>query len=161
MGYQRLFLHYGPNQTDVKGVLSARAVKKCWFELHRLGGCGAGEIRLHDAFADRDLVQPGDWIACEYSTGDRWYFGRVEQVESESPAGVRVKLEGPAIELNEVFPGAFSPTAAGKKQHRYGRTNLFSYDPDLSLESVDVVMNSAELIRKLIQQYVLPSTKIL
>ncbi len=160
MSYQRLFLHYGANQTDFKGVLSQRAVKKCWFELYRQGGCGAGQIRLGDDFLNRNQVEPGDWIACEYTTGDRWYFGRVEKVQSDSPSGMLIQLEGPGVELNEVFPGAMSPTALGMKPHRYARTDLFPFDPDGSMESVDVVMNSAELIRKLLEQYVVPSTKI-
>lgn len=160
MPYQRLLLHYGANQTDFKGVLSQRAVKNCWFELDRQGGCGAGQLKLNDDFLDRNLIEPGDWISCEYSTGDRWYFGRVEKVQSDSPAGILVQLEGPGIELNEVFPGAMSPNAQGVKPHRYARTNLFSFDPDGSMESVDVVMNSKELIQKLLEQYVVPNTKI-
>ena len=160
MAYQRLLLHYGANQTDFKGVLSQRAVKNCWFELHRQGGCGAGQLKLNDDFLDRNEIEPGDWIACEYSTGDRWYFGRVEQVQSDSPSGLLIQLEGPGIELNEVFPGALGANSQGIKPHLYARTYLFSNDPDGLIESVDTVINSAELIQKLIQQYVVPNTKI-
>ncbi len=161
MGYQRLILHYGYDPEDFLGVLSQGAVKRCWFELDRLGGCGAGELRLNNGFLNRDAIEPGHWIAFEYSTGERWYLGRVEDVESESPAGMRIRLEGPAIQLNEVFPGSFTAKSEGVKPHRYGRTDQFGQDPDYDQESRDYVVNSAELIRKLIEQYVVGKTNII
>ncbi|HBN75195.1 MAG TPA: hypothetical protein DD473_05135 [Planctomycetaceae bacterium] len=161
MGYQRLILHYGYDPEDFIGVLSQGAVKRCWFELDRLGGCGAGELRLNEGFLNRDAIEPGHWIAFEYSTGERWYLGRVEDVESESPAGLRIRLEGPAIQLNEVFPGAFTAKSEGVKPHRYGRTDQFDQDPDYEQESQDYVVNSAELIRKMIEQYVVGKTNII
>ncbi len=160
MGYQRLILHYGPDQLELKGILSDEAVTGCWFELQRQGGCGAGELRLRTEFPARLGIQPGDWIACEYELGVRWYLGRVERIENESPAGTRVRLEGPGIELNEVYPGALRPTAAGFKPHRYARDNRFSEDPDRAWESVDEVWNTQELVELLIQQYVVPRTRI-
>lgn len=160
MSYQRLIMHYGYDQTEFLGVLSDEAVAGCWFDLHRQGGCGAGELRLKTEFAGRQRIQPGEWIACEYGVGARWYLGRVERVDSESPAGVRVQLEGPAIELNEVYPGSLLPTAAGVKPHLYAREDYFSDDPDRALESMDVVLNTRELIERLLQQYVLPRTRI-
>ncbi|TWT63207.1 hypothetical protein [Rubinisphaera italica] len=161
MGYQRLILHYGYDPEDFLGVLSQGAVKRCWFELDRLGGCGAGELRLNEGFSNRDAIEPGHWIAFEYSTGERWYLGRVEDVESESPAGLRIRLEGPAIQLNEVFPGSFTAKSEGVKPHRYGRTDQFGQDPDYDQESQDYVVNSAELIRKMIEQYVVGKTNII
>lgn len=160
MGYQRLILHYGPDQLELKGILSDEAVAGCWFELQRQGGCGAGELRLRTEFPARLGITPGDWIACEYELGDRWYLGRVERIETESPAGMRVRLEGPGIELNEVYPGALRPTAAGFKPHRYARDDRFSEDPDRAWESVDEVWNTRELVELLIQQYVVPHTRI-
>lgn len=127
----------------------------------RLGGCGAGELRLNEGFLNRDAIEPGHWIAFEYATGERWYLGRVEDVESESPAGLRIRLEGPAIQLNEVFPGSFTAKSEGLKPHRYGRTDRFGQDPDYDQESQDYVVNSAELIRKLIEQYVVGKTNII
>ncbi|MCG6154903.1 hypothetical protein [Rubinisphaera margarita] len=109
----------------------------------------------------RDGIEPGHWIAFEYSTGVRWYFGRVEQVDCDSPAGMRVQLEGAGVELTEVFPGALTAVSGGPKPHRYGRTDQFGNDPNHDVESQDYVVNSAELIRKLIEQYVAGKTHIL
>jgi len=161
MSYQRLILHYGHDPEDFLGVLSQSAVKRCWFELHRQGGCGPGELRLNQEFMSRDAIEPGHWIAFEYSTGVRWYFGRVEQVDCNSPAGMRIQLEGASVELTEVFPGALTAVSGGAKPHRYGRTDLFGNDPDHDVESQDYVVNSAELIRKLVEQYVAGKTNIL
>ncbi len=161
MSYQRLILHYGHDPEDFLGVLSQSAVKRCWFELHRQGGCGPGELRLNQEFLSRDAIEPGHWIAFEYSTGVRWYFGRVEQVDCDSPAGMRIQLEGAGVELTEVFPGALTAVSGGTKPHRYGRTDQFGNDPNHDVESQDYVVNSAELIRKLIEQYVAGKTHIL
>lgn len=160
MSYQRLILHYAPDRLTLRGILSTEAVAGCWFELHRQGGCGAGELRLKTDFIKRDLIAPGDWIACEYAAGDRWYLGRVEETQCESPGGLRVLLEGPGIQLNEVFPGSLVPTPEGTRPHFYARQDQFSDDPDREIQSVDFVMNTQELIKKLMQQYVVPQTMI-
>ncbi|MCA8987105.1 MAG: hypothetical protein KDA78_05660 [Planctomycetaceae bacterium] len=160
MSYERLILHFGHDPDEFLGVISDRAVKGCWFELLRQGGCGAGELRLSDEFGDREVIQPGHWIGFEGTAGDRWYTGRVEQVENESPSGVRVQLEGAVVELNGIFPGALSVQQDGVKPHRYGLSDRFSNDPDYDRESHDYTVNTVELVRKLIEQYVVPRTNI-
>lgn len=160
MNYQRLILHYAPDRLTLRGILSTESVAGCWFELNRQGGCGAGELRLKTDFIQRDLITPGDWIACEYAAGDRWYLGRVEETQCESPGGLRVLLEGPGIQLNEVFPGSLIATSEGRKPHFYAREDQFSDDPDREIQSMDLVMNTQELIVKLFQQYVVPQTMI-
>ena len=69
--FNRKFLHYSPDTQTLVGEISSRAVAGCWFELHRKGGCGAGEIVLNDEFVDRAAVDIGNWIAFEYDSGDR------------------------------------------------------------------------------------------
>lgn len=159
--YSRRILHYSPGPDDFVAAIGERALEGCWFELHRLGGCGAGEIRLRDEFPQRHAIAPGDWIACEYSPGDRWYFGRVEQRQARSPAGVALRLEGMGVELGEVFPGGFSPSAGdGRAPHRYARGDYFPFDPDRSEETFDAVSEPQALISLLIQQHALPRTHI-
>ncbi|MFN3161557.1 MAG: hypothetical protein ACE37I_19775 [Rubinisphaera brasiliensis] len=161
MAYQRLILHYGTDPDDFQGLINDEAVAGCWFDLHRLGGCGAGELRLKRDFVDRANLQPGEWIAFEYSLGERWYFGRVEQIDTVSPVGMRIQLQGAGVQLNEVFPGALQSNGAGQKPHLYVREDRFSADPDRPWESADSVVNSRELVDQLLQQYVVPGTHIL
>ena len=103
MSYERRILHYSPGPGDFKSVLSDRAIAGCSFELNRLGGCGAGELRLKDEFSARDEISAGDWIAFEYATGERWYFGRVEHRSATLPAGVTFRLEGMGCNLLKSF----------------------------------------------------------
>jgi hypothetical protein len=158
--YQRRVLHHGPDPASEPTALALRAVAGCWFELHRQGGCGAGELLLKDRFPERDEVEIGDWISLEYAEGERWYLGRVEQRAAESPAGVRFRLEGMGIELNEVFPGGFDPELDGVPPHRIGQTDLFSHDPDYAIETYDPASDAADVITLLLERYVLPATHI-
>lgn len=161
MGYQRRIVHYSPGPGDFQAVISDRAIAGCWFELHRQGGCGAGELRLKDGFAERTAIEIGDWISLAYQTGDRWYLGRVEERVATSPAEISFRLQGMSVELGEVFPGGFSPDRAdGAPPHRYARTDLFPHDPDHSLETVDAVSQPDEFVTLLLQQYVVPRTHI-
>ena len=161
MPYTRRILHYLPGPTDFVAALSDSAVAGCWFELHRMGGCGAGELQLKETFPQRHAVDVGDWIALEFDTGERWYLGRVEHRQASSPAGVTLRLEGMGIELNEAFPGGFSPSVGdGTPPHRYANTDLFSNDPDRDLETFDSVNEPHELIDLLLSQYILPRTNI-
>ncbi|WP_339912211.1 hypothetical protein [Symmachiella dynata] len=161
MGYQRRIVHYRPGPGDFQAVISDRAIAGCWFELHRQGGCGAGELRLNDRFVDRAGIEIGDWISMAYQTGDRWYLGRVEERVATSPAEISFRLQGMSVELGEVFPGGFSPDRAdGAPPHRYARTDLFPHDPDRSLETVDAVSQPDEFVTLLLQQYVVPRTHI-
>ena len=159
--FERRILHFSPGPDDFVGSLSERAVAGCWFELHRQGGCGAGELRLYDGFHERDAVDVGDWIALEYAEGDRWYFGRVEHRQATTPAGVSLRLEGTGVELGEVFPGGFGREVAdGVPPHRYARTDLFFNDPDYFDETVDEAFEAHEVVSLLMEQYVAPRTHI-
>lgn len=160
MPFARRFLHYSPGPTDLVGEISSRAVLGAWFELLRQGGDGAGELTLCDDFSDRGGIDTGDWIAFEYDAGDRWYLGRVEEVLPSSPAGVTLRLQGMGGQLCEVFPGGFGSGADGAPPHRYAYTDLFSGDPDYSIETLDTVSEPTELVRLLMQQYVEPNTDI-
>ncbi|MEZ5947721.1 MAG: hypothetical protein R3C12_00475 [Planctomycetaceae bacterium] len=127
------------------------------FDLHRQG-CGAGELRLKTEFAGR-RIQPGSGLPVNMAwehvgTWVAWNGWIAKARRSTRATG------GPAIELNEVYPGSLLPTAAGVKPHLYAREDYFSDDPDRALESMDVVLNTRELIERLLQQYVLPRTRI-
>ena len=161
MPYTRRIVHFSPGPTDFVSVISDRAIAGCWFEMHRQGGCGAGELRLKDEFPQRNAIDVGDWIAFEFDTGDRWYLGRVEHRQAESPAGVTLRLEGLGVELGEAFPGGFNPNVGdGTPPHRYANTDLFSNDPDRDLETFDSVDEPHELVDLLLLQYVVPQTHI-
>lgn len=161
MSYERRIVHYGPDLTGSAELLSDRAIAGCWFELHRQGGCGSGELQLRDEFANRAAIEIGDWIACEVSAGERWYLGRVQQRQARSPARVSYRLEGMSVELGEVFPGGFSRAIGeGTPPHRYGCTDLFSFDPDHAGETADSAARADEVVRLLLNQYVIPRTHI-
>ena len=161
MGYSRRILHYSPGPGDLVGALSERAVAGAWFQLHRQGGCGAGEVRLRDEFVEREAVAVGDWIGFEYSQGERWYLGRVEERQARSPAGVTLRLEGMGVELGEVFPGGFGRGVAdGVPPHRYAQTDMFPNDPDYYDETIDTASQAIEVVRLLMEQYVVPRTHI-
>ena len=158
--YARRILHHGPDPANSPTEISSRVVEGCWFELHRQGGCGAGELSLKDDFSERNLIEIGDWISCEYEAGERWYLGRVEQRTATSPAGVRLRLEGMGIELNEVFPGGFAVDDEDVPPHRFGRTDLFVNDPDYAVETYDTASDVSDLVRLLMQRYVAPATHV-
>jgi hypothetical protein len=156
----RRILHFSPGPTDFVALLNDRAVAGAWFELHRQGGCGAGELRLKDDFVSRFNVGPGDWIAFERTESDRWYLGRVENVTATSPAGVTLRLEGMGVQLNEVFPGGFQADSDAAPPHRYANTDLFFNDPDYLQETLDSVDAPHDLVTLLCNQYVAPRTDI-
>lgn len=159
--YTRRLLHHGPDPTAAPISLSDRAIAGCWFELHRRGGCGAGEIVLRDDFPLRQGIEIGDWISFELAQGERWYLGRVEERRAASPAEIRLRLEGMGIELSEVFPGGFAEDANGVPPHRFAATDLFSNDPDWSLETVDSLASAEQLVHQLLERYVAPRTHII
>jgi len=158
--FHRRILHHGPDPTAPGVPLQDRAVVGCWFELHRLGGCGAGELILRDGFPDRDAVDLGDWVSLEAAPGERWYLGRVKERRAQSPAEVRLRLEGMSTLLAEVFPGGFDRLADGVPPHRFAATDLFPFDPDHSLETCDSAADAAAVVRLLLERYVLPATPI-
>ncbi|SFH68406.1 hypothetical protein [Planctomicrobium piriforme] len=157
MTFQRRILHHGATPTGTPQLLSLAAVRGCWFELHRQGGCGSGELRLSENFEQRDLIELGDWISLEGNPGDRWYLGRVEERRAEVPAGVRLRLEGMAIELNQIFPGGFGSDVDGAKPHVYAATDLFGLDPDEDIQTFDWIESADELVRLFMTQS-LPAT---
>ncbi len=61
----RQILHHGPTPGGTPVILDDRAISGCWFELHRQGGCGAGEVVLQRDFHERRAIEIGDWISCE------------------------------------------------------------------------------------------------
>jgi len=163
MAYERRIIHYANDATTVVQTLSAAGsdssrVTKAWFELLRQGGCGAGEIELRDSFELRDDIEPGDFIAFEYSTGVRWYFARVEEVTEESPSITRVSLYGLFAELNEVFPGGFGGN--DQDPHRYAYSDYFLNDPDWSVQSWNQVSQPEEIVNLLYSQYIQPNTHV-
>jgi len=154
MAFQRRILHHGADPAAIPQLISLTALRSCWFELHRQGGCGAGELVLSDDFHFRDQIELGDWISLEVEPGERWYLGRVEERTAEVPARIRLRLEGMAAELNQVFPGGFGSLADGKKPHRYAATDQFPHDPDRAEETVDFAASAEEIVRLLLTQYV-------
>lgn len=160
-GFRRRFVHFGPEPTDFKQVLTPRAVAGAQFELYRRGGCGAGQLVLKDRFADRAGIELGDWIAFEYEPGNRWYLGRVMNRSAVLPARVHLELFGMGAELSEVFPGGFGGgTVDDARPHRYAKTDQFPLDPDRSSETVDTCSQPWEIVTKLLEQYVVPRTSI-
>lgn len=160
MPFRRRLLQYGPSPTQLTGSLTDRAITGCWFELRRQGGCGDGEVRLRDAFPEREAIRLGDWVACEYDVDDRWYLGRVVERTATSPAGVMLRLEGMASQLDAVFPGGYGSEADGVAPHRYGCTDLFPADPDQAHVNIDCVSRPEDLVRLLLEQYVVANTNI-
>ncbi|MCA9045117.1 MAG: hypothetical protein KDA69_12395, partial [Planctomycetaceae bacterium] len=160
MTFTRRILHHGPSPLGAAVILDDRAIRNCWFELHRQGGCGVGEVRLADEFPIRDDIQPGDWISFEGSVGVRWYLGRVEEIRAQSPSGTRIRLEGMGIQLNEVFPGGFGLNADGVRPHRFAATDLFGNDPDRQEETVDFADRVDQVVRLLMSRYVVPQSSI-
>ncbi len=158
--FSRRIFHHGSDPNGTAVPLDDRALGRCWFELLRQGGCGAGELVLNHGLTDREEIRIGDWISFEAAPGDRWYLGRVEERRFESPAGVHLRLEGMGIELGEVFPGGFGPAADGPAPHRYARSDLFHNDPDWNLETVDSVSQADDFLHRMIPQYVVPATHI-
>jgi len=156
----RRILHHGPDPAATPADISDRAIAGCWFEWHRQGGCGSGEVRLRDNFAERGEVEPGDWISIESEPGLRWYLGRVETKEATYPSGVRLRLEGMGAELGEIYPGGFGSDADGMPPQRLGGTDLFSLDPDRDRETFDATGDAASVVRLLLTRYVEPATHI-
>lgn len=156
----RRILHHGPTPGGTPVLLSDRAIGGCWFELHRQGGCGAGELVLQRDFQERLAIDIGDWISCEGAVGQRWYLGRVEECRYQYPGLMRLRMAGMSIELNEVFPGGFEATPSERQPQRYGATDLFPNDPDRSWEAAHAVSTIDGFIRLLLQHHVVNKTHI-
>ncbi len=158
--FPRVILHYAADATTFLGQLSLDTIAGAAFLWHRRGGCGGGELRLNREFTHHQTVEVGDWISLEAPAGTRWYFGRVEERIGRLPAEVTLRLEGMSVELGDVFPGGFGLLADGRAPHRYSRTDLFPFDPDHDWETADSVSRPDEVIRAIIEQYVLGVTHI-
>lgn len=156
----RQILHHGPTPDGTTVILDDRAISGCWFDLHRQGGCGAGEVVLQRDFHERRAIEIGDWISCESAPGQRVYLGRVEECRYQVPGLLRVRLMGMAIELNEVFPGGFGASSSEQRPHRYGATDLFSNDPDRQWELAFPASTVQELVRLLLSRHVQNQTHI-
>lgn len=154
----RVVLHHGLNPQSAGTPIEDRAVKGCWFEWHRQGGCGPGQLKLERSWAETADVQPGDWISIGPSTVERWYLGRVDEWRSDYPAGVVVTLAGMVDELNEIYPGGFG--REGVAPQRYGQTDAFPYDPDHALQQYRPTQTVESLVDELVQQHVLPRTHV-
>lgn len=161
MTYRRRLLRYGPQPQQLLGTLSERVIAGGWFELLRQGGCGRGEVTLSDHFAVRTQLQIGEWVACEYNDGERWYLGRIEQRRAHWPAGITLSLRGMSAQLEGVFPGGFAVAADGRPPHRYAVSDRFPHDPDHARETVDASERPEDVVRLLLTQYVVPHTTIL
>lgn len=156
----RQILHHGPTPSGTPVILDDRAISGCWFELHRQGGCGAGEVVLQRDFHERRAIEIGDWISFESAPGQRVYLGRVEECRYQVPGLLRLRLMGMSIELNEIFPGGFGASPPEQRPHRYGATDLFSNDPDRPWEVAYPATTLQELVRLLLTHHVLNQTPI-
>lgn len=162
MAYTRRILHHSPGPADLVGLIDdCRVPAGVWFELNRQGGCGDGELTLLEPESSGDEVHVGDWISFEYDVDDRWYLGRVQNRRSIGRGAERLTLAGMGRQLDDVFPGGFgSGVADGVPPHRYAATDLFSFDPDYSGETVDSVDDPADVVRLIVQQYVEPNSNV-
>ena len=158
----RVLRNHGVDPTSAGERLDARCVRGCWFELHRQGGCGPAELRLDRGFEEDADLSPGDFLSVSAEQGgveERLYLGRVEHWEVEYPAGVRVRLGGMVNELGEVFVGGFGGPGE-PPPHRFGRTDLFSEDPDRPVQSYEPTERTLNLALRLITHYVLGRTSV-
>ena len=160
MSFTRLIYHYLPDLVEVKGMLTSDSVAGCWFELDRLGGCGAGELRLKAAFRERERFEVGEWIAFEPALGERWYVGRIEERICDSPAGITLILQGMSVELGERFIGGFGIHADGVAPLKYGATDTFPQDPDVAGEKYIQLTEPEDIIKYLLDAYIVGRSHI-
>lgn len=164
MAYVRRIIHLDTDAATQIAVVSAsdisdpRAIEASFTKL-RIGGDADGQLKLKDTFLDRGTLEIGQYIAFEYSAGVRWYLGRIEEIIEHSPNEVDVSLYGMWSELNEVFPGGFAESNLGKP-HRFQASDFNPNDPDFSYQTADVVSQPDELVRKVWELYIAPSTNV-
>lgn len=158
MAYTGSVIHYDYDATTVLNDLTSRKTG-AEFTIRRLGGCGPAEIKLKDMWTLRDAVKPGHWIALDYETGNRWYFGRVENVSSDLPAGQTVNCEGMSAQLGEINPGGFGYDSSDLPI-RYAKSDYFPYDRDWSLHSWVNVSQPEDVVRNIYSQYIGPRTDV-
>lgn len=136
-------------------------VEHCEFELLRQGGCGSGQITLSKAFEYPEL-ELGQWIKCSYSAGDAWYFGRIEDIDWNSPSGISINLYGPMSLLSNILIGGsggeFSPSQGVPEV--WARSDYFLNDPDRSTQEFETVSFWWEIADQIYNQYIVPRTNI-
>lgn len=164
MAFRRRFIHLDDDAVTVIQTLSDTAIADprgitAWFEKLRIGGDGPGELVLKDKFTLRGQIEIDHHIAFEYDSGERWYLGRVESVQEESPKGVRVTLHGLWSSLNEVYPGGYAK-AGLDKPHRMAAGDYWPNDPDHGLQTVDVVGNVDDFVYTLYNRYIGPRSNV-
>jgi len=164
MSYIRRIVLYD-RAMSVKNILNITTsedsrVENASFELLRQGGCGQGEITLKDDWTMRGGVSVGDWVAMDYNANaaGRWYLGRVEQIEEVSPKGVTCLLQGPSIQLYELFPGGYANQDANAPPHLIAKSDYFTADPDRSAQTWDTVSQPFEVVNLLYNRFVQPRT---
>jgi hypothetical protein len=158
MPYTGKVTHYGSDATTVLNDLTSRKVDAS-FTLRTQGGCGPGELRLKDVWTLRNTVLPGHYIAFDYEDGDRWYFGRVESITSDVPAGQIISLEGMSVELSELYPGGFG--FSGDEPPRvWGKSDYFINDPDHDIQTFKTVSQPEDVVDDFWQNWIYPYTKI-
>lgn len=156
MAYERIFRHYDADH-ELIGTIDPEAVAGARFTLRRYGGCAEGQLVLRRRFAERTALEPGQWISFEYDTGEagRWYYGRIEERRSVSPAGVTLGLMGMAVQLYQVFPGdLLAPLIYGDSRRRG------TGDPEASGESFVLSPEISAVVRHLVDAFVVPQTDI-
>jgi len=158
MGYTGSVIHYDFDATTVLNDLTSRKTS-AEFTLRRLGGCGPAEIKLKDMWNLRNVVRPGHWIALDYEAGNRWYFGRVENVSSDLPAGQTVNCEGMSIQLGEINPGGMGYDSEDLPI-RYAKSDYFPYDRDWSYQSWVNVSQPEDVVRNVFSQYINTRTDV-
>lgn len=155
---RRVILHHGSDPRNEGRAIDERVVAGCWFEWHRQGGCGPGELKLERTWAESSDVLPGDWISIGTSSTDRWYLGRVDEWRATYPAGVSVRLAGMVNELNELFPGGFGPS--GIRPERHGQTDRFFHDPDHGIQDVRPTQSVTAVVEDFVREHVEPRSHI-
>lgn len=164
MAFVRRIIHLDTDAATELAVLSSaelsdsRAISASFTKL-RIGGDAEGDLKLKDSFLDRGSLETGQFIAFEYSEGVRWYLGRIEEIVEHSPNEVDVSLYGMWSELNEVFPGGFAESNIGKP-HRFQASDFNPNDPDFSYQTADTVTTPSQLVAKLWELYIAPSTNV-
>ena len=158
MPYTGKVIHYSSDATTQLNDLTSRKTD-ARFTIRRLGGCGPGELKLKDFWSLRDTVQPGHYIAFEYDTGDRWYFGRVESVTSDVPAGHTIALEGLSAELAELHPGGFGGTGDSPPRV-WGKSDYFVNDPNYEFQTFKTISQPEDLVTEFYNDYIFPYTNV-
>jgi len=156
MAYERVFKHFDADHQLV-GSIDSEVVAGARFTLRRYGGCAEGQITLRRVFTDRTAFEPGHWISFEFdsSGSSRWYYGRIEQRRTLSPAGVTLSLMGMGVQLYQVFVGDFRVPIV------YGRSDVqFPDDPDAGDESFVPGAQIGQVVQRILDDHVLPATDI-